>query len=350
MSVKRVAENIYNQIANKKLPKILIPDRTKKNVILDKKSGSLVIGDRKIVRRASSLSTVKSFAQLTWLIYYIQKELIEKRKTTTQRDIFYASLNIKDIAFKKQQESNNAIVDLEALTGLTREEFNIYPGERAVIFGDIEYKYREPREWIRNPGKVYALNEHPDGFVIGPELVSNTDILSCNAENILIVEKQALFRRFVEDGVYKKFNAVLVFTKGQPPRDCRLFIKRLVSQFKLKPFILCDCDPWGLAIALTIKYGSINLAHLKNLTVPNAEWIGITPSDIVEFRLPTIDFNDKDEKRLQNLFKDVRCKHDKFIYSQLKLWKKMKKKCELESFTKFGLSFIVDEYLKNKIS
>jgi len=344
-----VTEEIYNQLVNKQFPKLAIPDRSKKNVFLDKKTNTFVLGDKKFIRSAGKLGTVKSFAQLTWLIHYVQKELISKKRTTTQRDVFYASMNIPDIAFKEQNESNKIIVDLEALVGLTREQFNIYPGERAIIFGDIEYKYKEARAWIKNPDKVYALNEHPDGFVIGPELVNNTEILSCNAKRIIIVEKQALFRRFVEESAYKKFDAILVFTKGQPPRDCRILVNRLVEQFKLKPYILADADPWGLAIALTIKYGSINLAHIKNLAVPNAEWIGLTPEDIITYKLPTVPFNEKDLKRLNNLMHDLRCKHNKFIYKQLKLWKKLQKKCELESFSKLGLNFIVDEYLKDKI-
>lgn len=350
MSLK-VAEEIYNQLSNKQIPKLDIPDRSIRNVKLT--SEGLTIGDRKFIRSAGKLSTAKTFAQLSWLIWFINKELLSTGRTTTLRDVYYTSMSYEDIAYKEEYESNQIIQDLEALTGQTREQFNIYPKERAVIFGDAKFKYVHARPWIPHVDKIYSLNEHPDGLPIGPELTANSEFIEVNADKIIVAEKQAVFRRFVEEQVDKKYNALLVFTEGQPPRNCRLLIRRLSEQFNLPVYCLADGDPYGLSIFLTIKYNSITLAHVKGLNIPQAKWVGITAEDIINYKLPVDPkkgkFTDKDTKKLYDLMKDPRCKNDEYIMSQLRLWEKLKKKVELEAFSKYGLSFIVDKYLKDKL-
>jgi len=237
-NIIKVAESVYEQLNKKEIPKLYVPDRTAKNVKLSEEG--LTLGSHKFVRSAGKLSTVKPFAQLCWLTWYINKELLSTSRTTTLRDIYYTSMGFEDISFQEQHESNSIIEDLEALTGLTRENFNIYPKERAVIFGDAKFRYVQPRPWIPHTDKIYSLNEHPDGLAIGPELTSNTEFLEVNADKIIVAEKQAVFRRFVEDGVYKKYNALLVFSEGQPPRNCRILIRKLSEQFKLPVFVLTD--------------------------------------------------------------------------------------------------------------
>jgi len=345
--LRKLAEQIYSQLEQKQFPKVEIPDRSSRNIKLE--NSVLVLGDRKIVRSAGKLGTARSFAQLCWLNYFVLKHLVSQHKTTTLRDIYYTSLRFRNVSFKEQSESNKIVEDLEALTGVSREQFNIFPKSRAVIFGDLKFKYIEPRKWITNVGREYALNEHPDGLSIGPELTTNTEFFDCKVDKIIVAEKQAVFQRFVEDGVYERFKALLVFTEGQPPRNCRILIRKLSQQFNLPVYILCDGDPWGLQIFLTIRYGSINLAHIKHLTVPTAKWMGVTPQDIIDYKLPAEKLTDNDYKKVYNLMKDVRCKADKFILEQLRLWRKIKKKVELEAFSRHGLSFICDVYLKDKL-
>jgi len=346
--LRQVAESIYKQLEKRQFPKIEIPQRTSSNVKLTKEG--LVLADKKIIKSSSKVSTVKSFAQLCWLNYFACK-LVESGKTTTLRDIYYSAQAYKDIMFKEQVESNRIVEDLEAITGLTREQFNIYPKQRAVIFGDLKFKYITPKPHIKNPNKIYELDEHPDGYVIGPELTNNAEFFECNADKIIVAEKQAVFQRFIEEKVYEKFNALLVFTEGQPPRNCRLLVRKLSEQFNLPVYVLTDSDPWGLQIFLTLKYNSSNLAHVRNLNVPKAKWIGVYAEDITKYKLPTVKMTDKDLKKAKNMLtNDIRCKSNKFFIEQLKLWLKMKRKCELEAFSRYGLSFICDVYLKEKLA
>lgn len=53
----------------------------------------------------------------------------------------------------------------------------------------------------------------------------------------------------------------------------------------LRPIIpiLCvvDCDPYGVDIMRTYKYGSRSLGHEENATVPGLQWLGVKMEDIL---------------------------------------------------------------------
>lgn len=45
-----------------------------------------------------------------------------------------------------------------------------------------------------------------------------------------------------------------------------------------------DCDPHGIDIMRTYKYGSRNLAHEENATVSGLQWLGVKMEDILGHR------------------------------------------------------------------
>ena len=67
-----------------------------------------------------------------------------------------------------------------------------------------------------------------------------------------------------------------------------------------------------------------------------------------KYKLPTIPLTEIDIKRLHELKKDPRYK--KGIWNkELDVFLKIKQKCELEAFSKYGLTTIVDKYLPDKL-
>ena len=116
-------------------------------------------------------------------------------------------------------------------------------------------------------GKKLDLSAHPDGMMIGPALTT-AEFADTDAEMVLAIEKGGLFTRFIEEKVHEKYKAILINTAGQPPRSTRYLLRRLHQEMKLPIGILCDADPWGAHIAMVIKSGSANAAHLRDLTTP----------------------------------------------------------------------------------
>ena len=157
-----------------------------------------------------------------------------------------------------------------------------------------------------------------------------------------------MFTRLVEERAHEKFNAILVHTAGQSPRATRGIINRLNVDHQLPVYIFTDADPWGLHIAMVIISGSANAAHLRGLSTPAAEWIGVMGSDIINYKLPTEPLTEFDRKRLTELKRDPRYEGELW-QKELDILIDLDQKAELEAFSRYGLTYIVDEYLPAKL-
>lgn len=346
---KEVLENLetlgiktYEQLDRGYFPSIEMPSRSIENIHYDSQFRQFILGDRKVRRSARNIRHLKPFTQLIWAARF-SHELSMQRKTSTLRDVYY-SAQAYEMTFKDQQESNNIVTDLETVLGFSREDFNIFPEERSAVFGDLTIEYTVPGY----EGRTLNLTSHPDGVLIGPALTSS-EFVKTTADKVIAIEKGGLFTRFIEENVHKKFNALLVLTAGQAPRATRHFIRRLNGELKLPVYVFTDGDPWGMHIAMVIISGSANAAHLRELNTPDAKWSGVWATDIVNYKLPTDPLDDVDVKRLSELQKDPRYKEDPLWQREIKTFMKIRKKAEQEAFSRYGLTYIVDQYLPEKL-
>ena len=341
-SLKKLGTDIYDQLDRGVFPTINMPSRSTENINYDPVTRQYILGERVVSRSARNIRHVKPFTQLAWAAMF-SNELTTKKKTSTLRDVYYLA-QAYEMTFTDQQESNNIITDLETVTGFSREDFHIFPEERSAIFGDLTIGYTVPGY----EGKQLNLTSHPDGVLIGPALTSS-EFVSTKADKVIAIEKGALFTRFIEENVHNKHNALLISCGGQAPRQTRSFIRRLKEELNLPVYIFTDGDPWGMHIAQVIISGSANAAHLRDLNTPDAVWSGVWASDIVEYKLPTDPLDEVDIKRLYELAKDPRYQNDPLWQREIKMFLKIKKKAEQEAFSRYGLTYIVDEYLPNKL-
>lgn len=340
-SLENLGLQIYEQIDDGYFPSIEMPSRSTENIRYDPQVRQYILGDRKVRRNTRNIRHIRPFTQLVWTALF-SRELTSHRKTSTLRDVYY-SAQAYEMKFTDQQESNNIITDLETVLGLSREDFNIFPEERSAVFGDLTIEYTVPGY----EGKTLNLTSHPDGVMIGPALTSS-EFVTTTADKVIAIEKGGLFTRFVEENVHKKFNAILVLTAGQAPRATRHFIRRLSRELDIPVYIFTDGDPWGMHIAMVIISGSANAAHLRELTTPDAIWSGVWATDIVNYKLPTDPLDQVDIKRLYELQRDPRYK-DPLWQREIKTFLKIRKKAEQEAFSRYGLTYIVDEYLPTKL-
>jgi DNA topoisomerase-6 subunit A len=340
-NLMNLGKKLYEQMNQGVFPWIKMPSRSIENIFYSPEIRQYVLGDKSVRRSARNIRHIKPFSQLVWAAYFAD-ELSQNRKTSTLRDVYY-SAQAYDVAFKDQPESNAIITDLETVIGYAREDFNIFPEERSAIFGDLTIEYTVPGY----EGKQYNLTSHPDGIMIGPALTS-AEFVKTTADIVIAIEKGGLFTRFIEEEVHKKYNALLILTAGQAPRATRQFIHRLNKELELPVYIFTDGDPWGMHIAMVIISGSANAAHLRDLTTPDAKWSGVWATDIVDYKLPSAELTQIDIKRLFELQKDPR--YEGALWQrEIKQFMKIKKKAEQEAFSRYGLTYIVDEYLPAKL-
>jgi len=332
---------LYGQMEEGVFPWIKMPSRSIENIMYSPEVRQYILGGKTVRRSAGNIRHIRPFTQLVWAAYFA-KELAKNRKTSTLRDVYY-SAEAYDVPFKDQPESNNIITDLETIAGFAREDFNVFPEERSAVFGDLTIEYTVPGY----EGRQLNLTSHPDGVLIGPALTS-AEFVETTADKVIAIEKGGLFTRFIEELVHKRFNAVLVLTAGQAPRATRHFLHRLNKELDLPVHIFTDGDPWGMHIAMVIISGSANAAHLRELTTPDAKWSGVWATDIVDYKLPSDHLTEVDIKRLYELQRDPRYSGELW-QREVKTFLKIKKKAEQEAFSRYGLTYIVDEYLPAKL-
>ena len=339
--LKEMGEKVYSDVDQGTFPSFSFSSRSVRNIVYDKKLKQFVLGDATVKRSSSNIKHIRPFTQLLWLADF-SKKLVDEKRTSTLRDVYY-SAQAFNVEFVDQAESDELITDLEVLMTMAREGFNIYPEERSAIFGPMTIEHTVPGY----EGKQLDLSAHPDGVMIGPALTT-AEFVKTEAKMVLAIEKGGLFTRFIEEKVHERYKALLINTAGQPPRSTRYLLRRLNQELKLPVGILTDSDPWGAHIAMVIKSGSAGSAHLRELTTPDAVWLGVWASDIIRFKLPSDKLTDIDIKRLHELKQDPRYT-DKMWHDELDTFLRIKKKSEQEAFARYGLSYIVDTYLPQKL-
>ena len=124
--------------------------------------------------------------------------------------------------------------------------------------------------------------------------------------------------------------------------------------YKVSNPVYCfvDGDPYGFAnIYRTLKVGSGNAAHINEyFCVPQAAFLGITPQDIIEYKLPTHPLKDVDIKRAKDALKN-----DPFFKAHKPWVKAMEQmiksgvRAEQQALAKHGLNYVIDTYLPRKL-
>lgn len=340
-NLKNLGLKVYEQIDLGSFPSIEMPSRSTSNILYEQKIRQYILGNKIVKRSARNIRHLRPFTQLIWVAYFV-KDLLTQGKTSTLRDVFY-SAQAFEMDFIDQAESDDIITDLETVINFPREDFNVFPEERSAIFGDLTIEYTVPGY----EGKRLNLTSHPDGVMIGPALTTS-EFIDCKADKIIAIEKGALFTRFIEEKVHERFKALLVQTAGQAPRATRALIRRLNQELGLPVYIFTDGDPWGMHIAMVIISGSANAAHLRDLNTPDAKWAGVWATDIEKYKLPSDKLTELDIKRLNELKTDPRYE-GKLWKREIESFLRIRKKAEQEAFSRYGLTYIVDEYLPAKL-
>lgn len=110
-----------------------------------------------------------------------------------------------------------------------------------------------------------------------------------------------------------------------------------------------DGDPWSFRIHASVAYGAIKTAHISEyLATPTAEFVGITASDILNYELPTDALTPRDVGALNAEMTDPRF-NDEFWRNEIQTMLQINKKAEQQALAKYGLDFVTDTYLPEKL-
>lgn len=347
-AIKASAEDIHGKIMARKKPTMKLPVRSLSNVRYQPQRGYFEMKGQK-KERTLTVNTVKTFAQ-TLRMVALSKELVENDDIATKREAYYVSKNWEEARFTEQPESDTVMDDVEAYFGVNREQLGFIPEEKG---GDVAGRL-SVIDHDRDTGQVLRIDctKFGSGAYSIPISVEQLQF-ETNADFILVIETAGMFQRLVKHNYWKKANCILISMGGVPTRACRRFIRRLADFKQIPVYVFVDGDPYGITnIYRTLKVGSGNAAHLNEFfCVPQARFLGITPQDIVDYKLPTHPLKDVDIKRARDAIKnDPFIKHYREWIRALEHLLKMGVRAEQQALAKHGLNYVIETYLPQKLA
>jgi DNA topoisomerase VI subunit A len=345
--IQNISKEVYTKILDKERPQLKLPLRSLSNVTYDQKVGYFELNNQ-FKSRTLTVNTVKTFAQ-TLRMLALSKQLVKTDDIATKREAYYVSKNWGEARFHEQMESDTVMDDVEAMFMVNRERMGFIPEEKGGdVAGKLVVVDKDPET-----GKELKIDctKMGTGAYSVPNSVEELGF-ETDAEFILAIETAGMYQRLVKHTYWKKANCILISMGGVPTRACRRFIRRLSDEKKLPVYAFTDGDCYGfLNIYRTLKVGSGNAAHInKYFCVPNAKFIGVTPQDIIDYKLPTHPLKDVDIKRIEDGLKN-----DPFVHAHkewqnaLKLQLRLKKRAEQQALAQWGLNFVISDYLPQKL-
>ena len=253
----------------------------------------------------ASRSSVRSFSRALrvsrlMLVLNIAHEALLSARTVTVRDVWYRLKGAG--AARSPSDASAAVADAQTLLALPREALGLRAAPRGAVAGCL---------WIANedgganggennaaaadaPSSSSAFLDlrrvGPAGYALpGCPAAARALRVASDAAFLIIVEKDAVFERLVEDRVWEGIagGAVLVTARGMPDLSTRAFCSHLLaccccccspssssassssssstsSASARKPQMqvlgLCDWNPGGVALLTVYKYGSLSAA------------------------------------------------------------------------------------------
>lgn len=345
--IKQSTKGIYAKIIAGKKPTMQFPIRSLANVRYHPSKGFLEMKGQK-KERTLTVSTAKTFAQ-TLRMVALSKTLIETDDFATKRDAYYQTKNWDDARCNDQVESDTIMDDIEAYFGLNKEQLGFRPDDHGgSVAGELVVVDHEP-------GSARKIEIDCTKFGSGsyaiPSSVEHLEFRT-KAQFVLAIETSGMFERLNYHKFWDTGSCILVSMNGVPTRAVRRFIRRLSDTKKIPVYVFVDCDPYGIGnIYRTLKVGSGNNAHLNQFfCVPQARFLGVTPQDIEDYKLPTHPLKDVDIKRAKDAIKnDPFFQHHKSWSKALETLMKMGVRAEQQALAKHGLNYVIESYLPQKL-
>ena len=344
-----LAGEIYQQLSHGEIPRMRLPLRTKQNLSFQSREGVWKLGRSMGTRSARKLDGALMLLRTFYLVDFIN-EMARDAKTSTLRELYYISEAWEEGKFHSEDESNLLIEDLEVLCDRLREDFRLHPEENgASVIGDLTIRERNRKGVVK---KINCRDDVGDGGYALPFNVEKEKIefVSTGAKFVIAIECGGMVDRLAENGFDEKHDAILLHLKGQPARSTRRFLRRMSDELKLPVVVFTDGDPWSFRIFASVAFGAIKTAHISQyLATPSAEFLGVTASDIENYDLPSDKLTEQDVRALNAELSDPRFATAEWR-SEIDLMLKNGKKAEQQSLAKYGLNYVTEHYLPEKLA
>nr|XP_029714021.1 meiotic recombination protein SPO11-like [Aedes albopictus] len=278
------------------------------------------------------------FVLIVFLLSEVFK-MLANGSCCTKRELYYRDPQLT----VHQRCVDDALQDVCFLLKADLWELNVFSSSKGLIAGQIKFhsKHEEMIDCCNSFGTQI------------PADVNGLLEVEVDAELILIVEKDTVFRRLLDDGVLTRLSRkiIIVTSKGYPDVGTRLLLKKIWDKCRIPMYALVDADPFGVEIYCVYKFGSLALSHqASQLAVPQIQWLGLKPSHTTLLDLKLLPLTPRDQSRIRELLRRPYIgQRGCLLERELNLMRELNGKAEIESLTDISVDYLLNEYLPNQL-
>ena len=279
----------------------------------------------KLLRLPKNAASIAHILQVLRISY----SLLQSGTKATKREVFYMCPGL----FGTQRCSDKAIENGSNLLEVPRNRLNIIGAGKGLVSGSLNYTEAGIDTCVGN--RVLKI----------PLDMDEISDLKTTADFLLIVEKETVLNRLVQEKMFEEVHCIAVTGCGYPDMQTREFVKRIVDEFSWIPvLVLTDYDPHGFKILCTYTFGSAKMCgECDSLAVPFAHWLGVHGGE----GFVNLPLNGRDYKMIQKLAGLVQLNLPPSNYQnkRLGMWR-----LELEEMARNGVKFEIEGAWEGRLS
>ncbi|KAI4504858.1 hypothetical protein M0802_000408 [Mischocyttarus mexicanus] len=255
----------------------------------------------------------------------------------TRRSFYYDLKNdIANILAPKQQYVDLAVNNIAEILNCAPWDLRLIGSSKGLVAGDLTLYFKDNQ----------IIDCRVPGGVLIPQLISNIKSIRVKGKFVLVVEKDTIFQKLLEENVTKLLNCILITGKGYPDIATRMLIKLLSEKVNLPIYIVVDADPFGVDIMCVYRFGSSKLSKkTDSLICPAIRWLGIHPSELGVLGVKTSPLSKRDLSKLTSI--KSRSYMTETLLRQMRIMRNGK--AEIEAVSSFCRNFLTATYLPWKI-
>ncbi|KAF3420677.1 hypothetical protein E2986_02238 [Frieseomelitta varia] len=230
---------------------------------------------------------------LMMIVMATAHRLLITNSTITRRSLYYNLKNDRTSNLVPEQRYlDQAVHHVANLLNCSPWELNLLPTSKGLAAGELTLTLSDNR----------VIDCTVPGGALIPHIVSNLISVRTTAKMVLIVEKDAVFQKLLEDDCTSSLSCILITGKGYPDVATRMLVKLLSEKLELPVYIIVDADPFGMDIMCVYRFGSAALSReRKSLVCSNVRWLGIHPSELLALGVNTVPLTEFDLSKLMAL-------------------------------------------------
>nr|XP_033334674.1 meiotic recombination protein SPO11 [Megalopta genalis] len=263
--------------------------------------------------------------------------LLITNTTITRRSLYYDLKNERTLSLVPEQRHVDLAVNQAAkILNCAPWDLNLLPTSKGLAAGELTLRLIDNR----------IIDCTVPGGALIPNVASNLISVRTKAKMVLVVEKDSVFQKLLEDDCTGSLNCILVTGKGYPDVATRMLVKLLAEKMALPVYALVDADPFGVDIMCVYRFGSASLSNQEeSLACPNVRWLGVHPSELVGLGVNTIPLTEFDLSKLSAI--EGRPYMTEAFLGELRIMRAGK--AEIENVSSFARRFLIATYLPCKI-